>query len=61
MKSMLKSDAASLALRHTHKELEKMWNRMGMTSTYPKMTGKETVISRMKAFAERNLMHHELV
>eukprot|EP00438_Fugacium_kawagutii_P000190 Skav205011 [mRNA] locus=scaffold2134:89208:95808:- [translate_table: standard] len=39
MRSVLKSDVASLALRHTHKDLEKMWNRMGMTSMYPKMTG----------------------
>lgn len=37
-----------------------MWNRMGMTSMYPKMTGKETVISRMKAFATRNIEHHGL-
>ena len=39
MRSVLKSDVGSLALRHTHKDLEKMWNRMGMTSMYPKMTG----------------------
>lgn len=37
-----------------------MWNRMGMTSMYPKMTGKKTVISRMKAFATRNIEHHGL-
>ncbi|CAE7225922.1 hypothetical protein AK812_SmicGene8892 [Symbiodinium microadriaticum] len=49
MRSVLKSEAPSLALRHSHKDLEKMWNRMGMIAMYPKMTGKETLISRMKA------------
>ncbi|CAE7342115.1 unnamed protein product [Symbiodinium sp. CCMP2592] len=60
MRSVLKSEASALALRHSHKDLEKMWNRMGMIAMYPKMTGKETVISRMKAFATRNIEHHGL-
>jgi hypothetical protein len=39
----------------THSTLRPLWYKVGMTSLYPHRSGKDLVIGRMKAFAERQL------
>lgn len=50
---------ALLDMKH-EKELQPLWQSVGMTSKYPHMTGKEKVMERMKLFAEANLSYHNI-
>ncbi len=40
------------------KDLRPLWSSIGMTAQYPKMTGKEKVMERLKIFAQNNLEFH---
>lgn len=59
MKRMMKTSTDDMN-KKTHSELRPMWDKLGMTAKYPNMTGKATVIERMKSFAEKNLAYHKL-
>ena len=46
-----------MALQHD-KDLRPLWSSIGMKAQYPKMTGKEKVMEKLKAFAQVNLQFH---
>jgi hypothetical protein len=46
-----------MMLQHD-KDLRPLWQSIGMTSMYPKMTGKEKVFERLLSFAKANLEFH---
>lgn len=49
-----------LGMKHDA-HLRPLWDSIGMTSMYPHMTGKEKVMTRLKAFAESNLRFHRYI
>ena len=57
LKRFLNTSVDRLSI-YTHRELQPMWTRIGMTSRYPHMTGKATVINKMQVFAQNNLEFH---
>ncbi len=58
MKKVMKfaDDEADYMTHDRH--LKPLWKSLGMTTDYPKMTGKELVVERMKVFAENNMRYH---
>ena len=40
------------------KDLRPLWSSIGMKAQYPKMTGKDKVMERLKEFAKNNMVFH---
>lgn len=59
MKRVLAHDEEEMEKNHTHKDLTSMWKRIGLTSRYPHMSPKSTVVTRLRGFAEKNLKYHD--
>jgi hypothetical protein len=58
MKRVLKVSDDEVHCYQHDRHLKPLWKSIGMTSVYPKMTGKDLVVERIKVFAENNLRYH---
>lgn len=58
MKLVLSQTVEAMASKYTHKELQPIWERLGVTSKYPMMSPKTTIVTKMQEFATRNLAYH---
>jgi hypothetical protein len=61
MKRVLAMDSDQVQTLQHEKDLRPLWSSIGMTAQYPRMTGKEKVMDRLKIFADSNLQFHGLI
>jgi len=61
MKRVVKLSVEDMACRYKHRELSEIWYKMGVISQFPQRSGKETVVQKLREFAERNLDFHDMV